>query len=66
VALAHMNFAEDLMDPSKTHWTKKGEIDEKQMTILDVVGCLFAGFVGFILFVLAVGPAIIAWLEDRF
>lgn len=35
VALAHMNFAEDLMDPSKTHWTKKGVIDEKQMTILD-------------------------------
>jgi hypothetical protein len=35
------------------------------MTILDVVGCLFAGFVGFILFVLAVGPAIIAYLEDK-
>ena len=35
------------------------------MTILDVFGCLFAGFVGFILFVLAVGPAIIAYLEDK-
>jgi membrane-associated progesterone receptor component len=35
VALAKMNFAEDLMDPTKTHWSKKGEVDEKQMKILD-------------------------------
>ena len=35
VALAKMNFGEELMDPAKTHWSKKGEIDEKQMTILD-------------------------------
>ena len=35
------------------------------MTILDVLGCVFAGIVGFFLFILAVGPAVIAWLEDK-
>ena len=35
VALAKMNFGDELMDPKKTHWTKEGEIDEKQMKILD-------------------------------
>ena len=35
VALAKMDFADHLMDPSKTHWSKNGEIDEKQMKVLD-------------------------------
>lgn len=35
------------------------------MTILDVLGCLFAGFFGFVIIVLAIGPSIVAWLEDK-
>ena len=35
VALAKMNFADELMDPTKTHWTKEGELDEKQWKVLD-------------------------------
>jgi predicted heme/steroid binding protein len=45
VALAKMNFGEELMDPAKTHfiyyvclfthWSKKGELNGDQMKILD-------------------------------
>ena len=35
VALAKMNFAEELMDPKKTHWSKEGELDDKQMQVLN-------------------------------
>jgi predicted heme/steroid binding protein len=35
VALAKMNFGEELMDPAKTHWSKKGELNADQMKILD-------------------------------
>ena len=35
VALGKMNFAEELMNPKNTHWTKEGELDEKQMQVLN-------------------------------
>ena len=36
------------------------------MTLLEVFGWVAMGWVGFGIFILAFGPALIAWLEDRF
>ena len=36
------------------------------ISILEILACLSIGIIGFFFFVLAVGPALIAWLENRF
>ena len=35
MALAKMDFAEELLNPSKTHWAKEGELDDKQRQVLN-------------------------------
>ena len=35
------------------------------MPIEQVIACLSIGLIGFILIVLAIGPAIVSWLEDK-
>jgi hypothetical protein len=36
------------------------------ISIPEILSCLFIGLIGFFLFALAIGPAIIKWLENKF